>query len=370
MRIHEIALQPYRNFEKLRLPLEADRILIVGKNGRGKSNLLEAISYLSIGKSVRGAQDGQVVPHKGQYFDIEAECAESARRRVLRMYYSKKEGKKVFCDRAPLPRVSDLIGQFKTVHFCPEDVSMVMRFPAQRRRLLDILISQSNAFYLRELQHYQRVLSQRNAQLRSLRQHRAAYGLEALKAWNEQLVQLGARLRSLRLGVLKVLEPLMAAFYRRFSAADEEASLTYRWTGDQNSGDISVNSASSEEELKQSMARDIEQKAEQELQQGFSLIGPHRDQLVFTLDEMPADIYASEGQLKSILIAWKMAEIEYLSQDDQEKPVLLLDDLFSELDAGRINEVMAAMQGLDQVILTTPHHTEDAERFGFSPIAL
>jgi DNA replication and repair protein RecF len=369
VRIHEIALQPYRNIDKLQLDLAADRILLVGENGKGKSNLLEAISYLSIGKSIRGSQDGQVVPHDGQYFDIEAKCQEGSITRHLRVYFSKKEGKRVFCDRSPLPRVSDLIGRFKTVHFSPEDVSMVMRFPAQRRRLLDILISQSDAVYLRDLQQYQRVLAQRNAQLRALRESRSQAGIEALEVWNKQLAHWGSRLRQRRLEVLNILDPLMANYYRSFSKDQEKAKMVYRWTGFNTDAD-EEKVVLTAENLKEIMLEDLKKKRDQEQQQGFTLVGPHRDQLVFTLDGVAADTYASEGQLKTLLVAWKMAEVEYLSQNNDEKPVLLLDDLFSELDQGRIQQVMEAMGGLDQVIMTTPQQVEEAERFGFSPINL
>ena len=217
MRIREISLQPFRNFNELRLQFEADRILIGGANGRGKSNILEAVSYLSIGKSVRGAQDVQAVPHEGQYFDIRAVCCDGPHYHQLRLFYGTQEGKKIFCDGTPLPRLADVLGIFKTVHFSPEDVALVMRFPAQRRRLLDILISQTSAPYLYDLQQYQRVLAQRNHLLKVSRGALRDSDNRALDAWDHQFAHLGARIRRRRLEVLGNMKQVFAEYYARLS---------------------------------------------------------------------------------------------------------------------------------------------------------
>lgn len=378
MRINAITLRPYRNFDHLELCFSEQRVLIEGQNGRGKSNLLEAISYLSIGKSIRGAQDHHVVPHQGQYFDIEAECQNGSQVHNLRIYFSKKEGKRVFSDRSPLPRVADIIGRFKTVHFSPEDVSLVLRFAAQRRRLLDILISQASPEYLKDLQQYQRVLAQRNALLRMYREGpragRSATGPNnandaALEAWNAQLAPLGGRIRWTRVKALEQLVPAMKASYGRFAA--ESVGVSYRWSGmDQVIDQAAPDQRSQQDDFIEALQEDLSRKKSQEIQQGFSLSGPHRDQLGFTLDGQAADTYASEGQLKTILIAWKIAEMEYLKETTQQQPVLLLDDLFSELDQNRIREIMGSMDGYDQVLLTTPQNLKESERFGFARIAL
>ena len=126
MRIRELTLRPFRNFAAIHLGFAADHVLIFGPNGRGKSNILEAISYLSIGKSVRGAKDQHVVPHGEDFFDVRALCTDGRHDQQLRVFYDKKEGKKAFVDATPLPRVSELLGTFRTVHFSPEDVSLVL----------------------------------------------------------------------------------------------------------------------------------------------------------------------------------------------------------------------------------------------------
>ena len=359
MRIREIALHPFRNFEHLHLPLEADRILILGRNGHGKTNILEAISYLSIGKSIRGAKDYQAVPHEGQYFDLRARCNDGRRECRLRMFFSSKEGKKAFCDEIPLPRVSDILGIFKTVHFSPEDVSLVLRFPAQRRRILDILISQSSASYLRELQRYQRILTQRNHLLRASKKTGKALDDNALQAWDAQLAQVGAGVRAKRLEALSVLAEPFSDYYYRFAPGREQASVDYR-------GPRAV----VEEELQEELLVELRQKRQQERQLGYTVGGPHRDDLVFLLNGQPADTFASEGQLKTMLISWKMAEVRLLEQRTARSPVLLLDDVFSELDAYRAGQLLEIMDEFEQVLLTTPQELEGPVRARFAEIQL
>lgn len=344
MRIRALTLRPFRNFKQIDLPFEEDHVLIFGPNGRGKSNILEAISYLSIGKSVRGAKDQQAVPHGEEYFDIQAQCHNGRHEQKLRIFYAKTSGKKAFCEETLLPRVSDVLGLFKTVHFSPEDVSLVLRFPAQRRRLLDILISQSSPQYLRDLQRYQRVLTQRNHLLRSWRKGgRGSEEKDNLELWTSQLAQLGGGLREKRLESLEEMRGSFASYYRRFAPKGEEAAIEYR--GAELGGDRSQG----EELLEKYRGR-----RDQELQVGYTLYGPHRDDLVFTLNSQPADTFGSEGQLKTILIAWKMAEVRLLEEPEGRQPVLLLDDVFSELDRQRVEDFLEIIDEFDQVLVTTP----------------
>lgn len=357
MRIREINLKPFRNFADKRLTVDADRVLISGANGLGKSNILEAISYLSIGKSVRGSRDQMAIPHDGEHFDVEAHCSDGESEHKLRIYYAKSSGKKSFCDESPLPRVSDLVGIFMTVHFAPEDVSLVLRFSAARRRALDILISQASTPYLRDLQQYNRVLAQRNRALRT-----ANFGprpdSSAVEAWDGQFCSLGARIRERRLCAIDQLSAPFGDAYSRFSPAEEVAELRYHGPlapkGDQLDG----------------LQTQLGEQREAERRQGHTLCGPHRDDLVFTLNGAAAHDFASEGQLKTTLIAWKIAEFDYLKAATGKKPVLLLDDLFSELDEQRIDRLLDQLEEFDQILLTTPSQLDRTVRDRFSEIRL
>ena len=360
MRICELTLRPFRNFASIRLSFATDHVLIFGPNGRGKSNILEAISYLSIGKSVRGAKDQHVVPHGEDFFDIRALCTDGRHDQQLRVFYSKKEGKKAFVDASSLPRVSELLGTFRTVHFSPEDVSLVLRFPAQRRRLLDILIAQSSAAYLRYMQRYYRVLAQRNHLLRAAK--RSRHGLvdsQVMEPWNAQLVDLGSQIRLHRLEALNKLRAPFLRYYGRFALADEEAAVVYQGAKEQ---DL--------EALKAELREALSRRREQEAQIGHTLCGPHRDDLKFMLNEEQADLYASEGQLRTVLISWKLAEARYMEEQTSQQPVLLLDDAFSELDSGRIGELLDIVGEFEQVVATTPQEPNTRQIARFESIDL
>jgi DNA replication and repair protein RecF len=360
VRIRELTLRPFRNFAVIRLAFAADHVLIFGPNGRGKSNILEAISYLSIGKSVRGAKDQHVVPHGEDFFDIRALCTDGRHDQQLRVFYSKQEGKKAFADASALPRVSELLGTLRTVHFSPEDVSLVLRFPAQRRRLLDILIAQSSAAYLRYMQRYYRVLAQRNHLLRTAKKSR--HGLvdsQVMEPWNAQLVDLGAQLRLHRLDALNTLRAPFVRYYGRFALAGEEAAVVYQGAKER---DL--------EALRAELREALNRRREQEAQIGYTLCGPHRDDLKFTLNKEQADLYASEGELRTVLISWKLAEACYMEEQTGRQPVLLLDDAFSELDSGRIGELLDIVGEFEQVIATTPQEPDARQAARFESIDL
>ena len=365
MHIHELTLRPFRNLTNTRLQLAPEGVLIVAPNGSGKSNLLEAISFFSIGKSVRGVRDREAVPHGGKQFDISAIWHDGRRDCEVRLCYIHDQGKRVFLDGAPLDRVSDLVSRFQTVHFSPEDVNLILRFAAQRRRLLDILISQSNAAYLHDLQRFQRALVQRNRCLK--RRLSAAESRRELEPWDVQIVQFGGSLRRQRLEVLIEFQPLLAKYYARFSTKCEALNVAYRGTTE-----IALDSGGlpTQQQLSAELQKELETAREQELQSGHTLCGPHRDVISFELNGKSAETFASQGQRKSLLIAWKMAELRFLEARNGQPPVLLLDDMFSELDGERTRELLNLVTDFDQVVITAPRspHEELPPRFTEIPL--
>ncbi len=361
MRLLELWLRPYRNFASFHLCFGASHTLLFGPNGRGKSNILEAISYLSIGKSVRGTKDAYAVPHNGDYFDVRGLYDSGSQAQKMRVFFGKKEGKKAFLNENPLPRVADILGHFRTVHFSPEDVSLVLRFPAQRRRMLDILLSQSCSAYLRDLQVYQRVLQQRNYLLRSAKKDpRSVLSAEVLGPWDEQIVELGSQIRRARLDALAILQDPFSSYYGRFSPGGEEAEIKYKGPRRK---DV-------EDSLEQTLRDELLHKRNQELQMGHTLCGPHRDDLSFDLNGQPAELYASEGQLKTILISWKLAEWHFIAQRCNQQPVVLLDDVFSELDQARTGVLLEVVGEFGQVVITAPREFDVIPAGRFEEIRL
>lgn len=346
MRIRQLRLEPYRNLSALDLDLDRRASLIVADNGRGKSNVLESISYLSIGKSIRGARDHEVVPHDRDHFDIRSEWQDGSRHRQARIFYSGSEGKRAFLDGVALPRVSDLVSQFCSVHFAPEEVPLVLQFAQQRRRLLDVLLSQARPEYLQSLQRYNRVLAQRNRYLRNLGGRRSDPAER--RVWEEQLAATGGTIRRFRLETLAGMMPVFLGYYEKFSTGRERAGMTYR----SQPLPESVEDVPAAEQLEQGLLAELEGDPVREERAGHTLYGPHRDTLSFSLNGAAADVFGSQGQLKSLMLSWKMAEVRFLEARGGSQPVLLLDDVFSELDETRSRRLLSMTEDFDQVILT------------------
>ncbi|MEE3235121.1 MAG: DNA replication and repair protein RecF [Candidatus Latescibacterota bacterium] len=344
MQLRELSLRPFRNFEKKHLCFSSARTLIYAENGKGKSNILEAISYLSIGKSIRGVKDNHAIPHTGSHFDVRGVFFRDGAKRNIRVFFGKQEGKRVFLEEEPLLKVSDLVGEFRTVHFSPEEVSLVLRFPTQRRRLLDILISQARPTYLKELQKYRRALSQRNKMLRNSKNGfiSSEFSRE-IAPWDKQIAEFGASIRFGRLNAIESMRADFVGFYNRFSPEGEYASLNY-------------NGPKTKEidSLTKELFEEITKKRQQELRAGYTIVGPHRDDVLFEINGKTADDFASEGQLKTALISWKLAESRFIEKQCSQQPILLLDDIFSELDSNRMNLLLDSITEFDQVITTTP----------------
>ncbi len=363
MRLHQLTLKPYRNLKEIELCLDGNAILIVADNGQGKSNILEAISYLSIGKSIRGSRDQEIVPHGGDFFDIMAHWRDGDRDRELRVFYGTIDGKRGFVDGVALDRVSEVVSQFQSVHFAPEDVALVLRFGPRRRRLLDILVSQSDVAYLQGLQRFQRVLTQRNHYLRGCRGRGPI--ADEIDVWDGQLARSGGMIRRARLQALTELVTHVEEYYRIFCDGAEQAGIVYRGTPIGAATDVP-----SDEESADELRGELLDARHQEVRVGYTCRGPHRDSFGFQLDEVAADSFGSQGQLKSLLLAWKMAELRFLEARSGQLPVLLLDDVFSELDSRRTEAVLQSVDQLDQVVFTAPKEPGETLPSGFKQISL
>ena len=339
MYISVLQLNNYRNFEKKSFTFDEDLTAVCADNARGKSNLLEAIFFLAIAKSGRGAKDRDVVRWGQDYFRIDATVHRDKPLSVAVVFDTKLGKKRAFLDDSPLPRLSGLIGAFNAVLFSPEDVDLVLRDPPQRRRLLDILVSQSNAPYLSDLDVYRRVLSQRNRLLKE----RQGNVRDHVLAWNVQLAEVGARIVRQRHDALDRMTGLTAEYYGSIGRAAERVEPVYR----------SVVPEDKREAGEEILNRRLEERFEEELGLGYTLSGPHRDNLVFQLDGRAAHQFASKGQLKSVLLAWKLAEATYLERETGTKPVMLMDDIFSELDASRASSLLELVRSFGQVVLTS-----------------
>lgn len=361
MYVSSLKLTNYRNFERAEFSFDREKTAIWADNARGKSNLLEALYFFALSKSGRGAKDRDVLHWGADYFAIEAQIVREDHTFPIRIAYDPRVGKKqAVVDQAPLSRLSDLIGQFNAVLFSPEDVDLVLREPAQRRRILDILVSQSSASYLSDLEQYMRVLAQRNRLLKD-RGHTLLSHPEQMAPWNTQLAELGGRIVAYRLRALEDIEALLNTYYQEIAPTSEELKAVYR-------SPVSLKDIDKGKEILETL---LAEKLPQEVELRYTLTGPHRDNLVFTLDDKAAHQFASKGQLKSVLLSWKLAEATFLEKQTGWRPVLLMDDIFSELDPKRSEALLGMIPSFGQVVLTSARDPDlDFEKQGYHVLEL
>lgn len=284
--------------------------LLLGDNAQGKTNILEAIYLLATLRSFRGVGSAQMVRHGAKGYFVGAKVVGQGEREI-KMYWSAAE-RKLTLDAQPVRKLSEYLGTLRAVVFCTEDLNLVKGTGRMRRRFLDLLLSQTHPVYLPTLQRYAQALRSRNALLKQYAMDEAA-----LESFTHELVQLGNQLIQFRRELLPKISPLARLAYRRISHDAEELRLEYQPA------------------VKQDFTLELSQSRGRERAFRSTLVGPHRDEIQLLLNDQPAAKFASEGQKRTLAIALKMAQAEYLSGIHGTPPILLIDDVMGELDAKR-----------------------------------
>jgi DNA replication and repair protein RecF len=338
-----------------------------GPNGEGKTNLAEAIGYVATLGSHRVATDGPLVRQGADRAILRAAVTSAQGNALVEIEVNPGRANRVRLNRAPLPRPREILGVLRAVLFAPEDLALVKGDPGERRRFLDDLLVATAPRYAAVRTDYERVVRQRTALLKSAatRMPRGRPGgpaagtlLEAmaatLEAWDDQLARAGAELLTARLSLVRALRPHIAAAYAAVSGDRGPADVTYRSSFplaalDGAAGHDGVAEKSTDIEV--AMREALQQARPQELERGVCLIGPHRDELELRVGDLPARGYASHGESWSLALALRLAAYELLRVDGDD-PVLILDDVFAELDAGRRDRLAALVGEAEQVVVT------------------
>lgn len=329
MLLSGIRLENYRNITVAELRPSHQLTLLYGLNGQGKTNLLEAIYLLGTGRSFRHAKVPDLIRQGVPRAAIVGQVQTAGVTSDITMQLEGKQ-RRVMVDGKSVQRAADLHGKLASVVFSPDDTAMVRLGPESRRRYLDRALYSSNAGFLREYHDYYRTLKQRNALLRS----NSTAGLEV---WSEQLVASGCRLMRRRNRYVQQLLPLLQEHYCRISGSREQVDVTYC---------ADVDPCAFQEELDRCLTSDQ--------RQGSTGRGPHRDDLAFQIDGRPLKIFGSQGQQRSFVLALKLAELDHLQQTFGEPPLMLLDDIASELDRERIHNLLSFLRQREvQVLITT-----------------
>ncbi|MAT19122.1 MAG: DNA replication/repair protein RecF [Leifsonia sp.] len=360
MRVAHLGLTDFRNYETAEVGFDAGPNLIVGINGQGKTNLVEALAYLSTLGSHRVSSDQALIRFGRDSAIVRARLEHGDRNVLVEVQLNRVGANRAQVNRGPIkPR--ELPRYVATVVFAPEDLALVRGEPSGRRRFLDELLVQKSPRFAGILSDYDRVLRQRNTLLKSARAARTpAEKLTTLDVWDERLVQLGVEIVIGRRDLIERLREPVRDAYERIAGAEHRADLSARLSilgsqpDDEASTDVLDGGAgltpmSAAESFRASLA--AQRRAE--LDRGITLVGPHRDDLVLTLNGLPARGYASHGESWSFALSLKLASAEVLRTDAPlGDPVLILDDVFAELDERRRASLSAAITGFEQVLIT------------------
>ncbi|MDP9102299.1 MAG: DNA replication/repair protein RecF [Actinomycetota bacterium] len=352
MRVSRLSLTDFRSWAQLDLELGPGSTALVGANGQGKTNVVEALGYAATLASHRVAADAPLVRSGAERAVVRAQVERDGRSTLLEIELNPGRANRARVNRAPVPRPREVLGLLRTVLFAPEDLSLVRGDPSERRRFLDDLLVQRAPRMSGVRADYDRVLKQRNALLKTAFLARRSGGsdMRTLDVWDAHLARCGAELLAARLDLVEALRPHVAKAYQEVSDGQGATGLEYR---------SSLGEAATEglpalpdrEVLAAALLSELARVRPQEVERGVSLVGPHRDELALSLGALPVKGYASHGESWSVALALRLASYQLLRADGGE-PVLLLDDVFAELDVGRRERLAALVSGGEQVLVT------------------
>lgn len=345
MEIKEIKLKDFRNYAELTIPFDSDINVLLGANGQGKTNVLEALYYGSGGKSHRTNSDEDLIRFGQNEGKAEISYVNRVAEQHLAFHFIRGKRRIIQYNQAKI-RPKELIGLLNAVLFSPEDLWLIKGPPALRRRFLDREISQTSPLYYEKLSHYQKILFQRNHLLKQIQEKKS--GRSLLEPWNIQLAEAAAQVVYKRLEALKKLNMLTHLLQRRLTQNEESLTLNYQFTEE---------SVPSLEQITTQKLTDwyyekLQQSLLQDIHFGNTTVGPHRHDLCFQLNDFDLKAYGSQGQQRTGILALKLAEIEFIKSESGEYPILLLDDVMSELDVKRRSQLLLFIRKKVQTFIT------------------
>ncbi|WP_017933487.1 DNA replication/repair protein RecF [Nocardioides sp. Iso805N] len=359
MFVSHLSLHDFRSYPSAEVPLEAGVTAFVGRNGQGKTNLIEAIDYLSRLQSHRVAGDAPLVRAGADQAVVRAAVVRDGRTATLEIEINPGRANKARVNRSPLQRTRELVGLVRTVVFAPDDLALVKGDPSERRRFLDDLMVLRSPRLAGVRADYDRVLKQRNSLLKTGRsggRGHQDYLLSTLAVWDDHLARIGAEILAERLSLVDALRPYVGKAYETVArgATREDAQIAYKASFelvDENGLRPSTGPG-----LEKVLLAELARRQRDELDRGVSLVGPHRDDLVCTLghaagEPLPVKGYASHGESWSFALALRLASYDLLRADGDD-PILVLDDVFAELDADRREQLAELVAGAEQVLVT------------------
>ena len=347
MWVSELQLASYRNYEQLNIQLAAGPTLIFGENGRGKTNLVEALGFLANLESHRSGAKGTLVKQGHSTAQISATANHNGRAVKVAAEISTEKTNTFFLNSKPQRRASDVLGNLSVVIFAPEDLDIVRRDPSDRRAFLDVTMASLKPRLGQLKADYDRVLKQRNALLKSARGVKDP-DISTLEIWDDQLVALGSEIIKERAELITKLAPPLQSFYTALADSDDVVSLRLVSLGE---GDIEEQI--DRQHIAQQLRARLAEKRAAEFERGITLVGPHRDDLVIEKNDLVARTHASQGEAWSIALGLRLAVASLLRDGPGGDPILILDDVFAVLDSGRRKRLVDFVVDYEQVLVTS-----------------
>jgi DNA replication and repair protein RecF len=359
MHVKHLSLGNFRNYETAELTLEPGVTILVGRNGQGKTNLVEAIGYCSTLSSHRVSGYVPLIKTNTPKAVIRVLAEFDGRQNLVELELSSEGSNRAKVNRGDLSRIRDVLGYIQTVIFAPEDLNLVKGDPSDRRNFLDTLLVQLSPRLAGTLSDYDRVLKQRNTLLKTSRSLPAnSPGLSTLEAWDHSLVELGSEIIIQRDTLVEALHPFLEEAYKSISEEKNNPSMFIKTSVLSLAIDLEMDTSDQKEKLdkekisEQFLAR-LRELRTKELERGITLVGPHRDDLVLKLGDLPAKGYISHGETWSYALSLKLACVGLLKSKAQAgDPILILDDVFAELDTVRRSRLVDLISANEQVIIT------------------
>ncbi|MGE5701523.1 MAG: DNA replication/repair protein RecF [Clostridia bacterium] len=344
MHLRDLTLANYRNYKSLSLTFDSAIQLFIGNNAQGKTNVLESIYLLSLAKSHRTTRDKELIAWDADFATVRSEVERRYGSVRLEIQLTSK-GKRAKINGLEQQKLSEYVGALNVVMFAPEDLAIVKGAPAQRRRFIDMEIGQVSRTYLYYLNSYNKVLAQKNQLLKDMLSKKS-YPADMMAIWNTQLADLAVKLLQKRFEYIGKLEAWAKSIHEGITDGKEELTLHYENT-------TPVVSGMTAEQATEALQAAYEENLEREKQRGSTLIGPHRDDFSLHINGIDVQTFGSQGQQRTAALSLKLAEIELIKEEVGEYPVLLLDDVLSELDEHRQTLLLTTIQDKVQTFVSS-----------------
>ena len=342
MNITELKLNNFRNYGQQTVKFLPNINLIIGKNGQGKTNLLEAIYYASIGKSPKTSRDAELINWSQNRASFCVNFKKNSGTKKIEAIFSRQTKKAIKVNGVNLLKIGDLLGNLNVIFFSPDELKLVKDAPQDRRKFLDTDISQLSKNYFYQLTKYNKILDQRNKLLKTAQTPQILE--QTLPIWDIQLADVGAKIVFSRLIFLERLKGIARRAHQFLTNQHEELEISY-------AGII----GQTEEEIKNKILEDLKHSKEKDVKLGFTNVGPHRDDIKLVVNGVDIRSFGSQGQQRTVALSMKLAELEIFKEEIGEYPILLLDDVLSELDQDRQQKLINYV-GRMQTILTTTQY--------------